>query len=156
MEFDQAFDILIGHEGGYVNHPHDPGGETKFGITRRSYPDLDIASLTVEDAKKIYRADFWQRLNLDKLPTELRFHIFDAAVNSGRGNAARFLQRALGIADDGIIGPITLQWASQVNPLYLVMWYSGERLSFMTRLSTWRTFGKGWVRRIADNLRVMQ
>lgn len=87
--FDAAFKALIDHEGGYVNHPKDPGGETKFGITKRSYPHLNIRDLTLDDARAIYRRDFWDRLQCDALPVAARFQVFDAAVNSGPGNAAR-------------------------------------------------------------------
>ena len=150
--FDGAFKRLIGHEGGYVNHPRDPGGETKFGITKRSYPHLNIKSLTLAQAQAIYKRDFWDALKLDRLPEAIRFHMFDAAVNSGKGNAARWLQAAVGTAQDGRIGPITLAAAGKMNPAALVARYSGVRLKFMTDLSTWNSFGKGWARRMAANL----
>lgn len=150
--FDGAFERLIGHEGNYVNHPKDPGGETKFGITKRSYPGLNIKALTLDKAKAIYRQDFWDALQVERLPEPLRFHVFDAAVNSGRGSAARWLQAAAGVAQDGRIGPITLAAVARFNPAALVARYSAVRLKFMTDLSTWPTFGKGWARRIAANL----
>lgn len=142
--FDQAFEAVIGHEGGYVNNPRDPGGETKFGISKRSYPDLDIKGLTLDSAKALYKRDFWDTLRAEELPTELRFHLFDAAVNSGRGNAVRWLQRAAGVADDGYFGPITLRAINTASPNALTARFNGERLYFMTCLSTWPEFGRGW------------
>lgn len=150
--FDGAFERLIGHEGNYVNHPKDPGGETKFGITKRTYPSLNIKTLTLDKAKSIYRQDFWDALQIERLPEPLRFHVFDAGVNSGRGSAASWLQAAAGVAQDGRIGPVTLAAVAQFNPAALVARYSAVRLKFMTDLSTWPTFGKGWARRIANNL----
>jgi lysozyme family protein len=153
VTFDQVFDKLISHEGGYVNDPHDPGGETKFGISKRSYPTLDIASLTLVDAKAIYKRDFWDRAQCDKMPPELAFNVFDAAVNSGIGQAIRWLQRAVGVADDGVVGPLTLASINRENDTSAIRArYNGHRLDFMTRLSTWDVFGKGWARRIASNL----
>lgn len=153
MTFDQVFDKLINHEGGYVFNPHDPGGETKFGISKRSYPALDIASLTLADAKTIYRRDFWDRAQCDKLHPDLAFDLFDGAVNSGIGQAIRWLQRAVGVADDGVVGPLTLASINRENDTSAIRArYSGHRLDFMTRLSTWDVFGKGWARRIAFNL----
>lgn len=153
MTFDQVFDKLINHEGGYVFNPHDPGGETKFGISKRSYPHLDIHSLTLADAKTIYRRDFWDRAQCDKLHPDLAFDLFDGAVNSGIGQAIRWLQRAVGVADDGVVGPLTLASINRENDTSAIRArYSGHRLDFMTRLSTWDVFGKGWARRIAANL----
>lgn len=153
MTFDQVFDKLINHEGGYIFNPHDPGGETKFGISKRSYPHLDIHSLTLADAKTIYRRDFWDRAQCDKLHPDLAFDLFDGAVNSGIGQAIRWLQRAVGVADDGVVGPLTLASINRENDTSAIRArYSGHRLDFMTRLSTWDVFGKGWARRIAFNL----
>ena len=153
MTFDQVFDKLISHEGGYVNDPHDPGGETKFGISKRSYPALDIASLTLVDAKAIYKRDFWDRAQCDKMHPDLAFDLFDGAVNSGIGQAIRWLQRAVGVADDGVVGPLTLASINRENDTSAVQArFNGHRLAFMTNLSTWQAFGKGWARRIAVNL----
>jgi len=153
VTFDQVFDKLINHEGGYVFNPHDPGGETKFGISKRSYPHLDIHSLTLADAKTIYKRDFWDRAQCDKLHPDLAFELFDGAVNSGIGQSIRWLQRAVGVADDGVVGPLTLASINRENDTSAIRArYSGHRLDFMTRLSTWDVFGKGWARRIAFNL----
>lgn len=155
MNFDKAFDTLIGHEGGYVNNPADPGGETRYGISKRSYPQLDIARLGLPEAKAIYRRDYWDRAQCDKLPPGVAFDVFDAAVNSGIGQAIRFLQRAVGVADDGHVGPQTLAALARWEPEAVQARLSGQRLAFMTQLSTWDVFGKGWARRIAANLQAV-
>lgn len=150
--FDQCFDALIGHEGGYVNHPQDPGGETKFGISKRRYPDVDIAALTLDQARQIYFRDYWARLHTECLPAGLRFQVFDAAVHSGAGNAVRWLQAACGCAPDGRIGPVTRAALQAMPPTVLAARFNAERLKFMALLSTWPTFGRGWALRIASNL----
>jgi len=120
--FDDCFDKLLGHEGGYVFNPADPGGETKWGISKRSYPNLDIKNLTVEDAKRIYWRDYWLRCGCEDLPRGLAFDVFDAAVNSGANQAARWLQTALGVRADGVIGPDTKAAAANGVPTGLD-WY---------------------------------
>lgn len=153
MTFDEAFARLIGHEGGEVNDPRDPGGHTKFGISKRAYPDVNIASLTVESAKAIYLRDYWQRAQADQYDGAIAFQVFDSAVNSGIGNAIRFLQRAVGVADDGQVGPLTLRAVNAMTVADVLMMFNAERLDFYTKLSTWPSFGKGWARRIVGNLR---
>lgn len=150
--FDLAFEAIIGHEGGYVNHPKDPGGETKFGITKRTYPSVNIRDLTLEEAKAIYKRDFWDRVRGDDLPFVVAVNLFDGAVNSGPSKAIMWLQQAAGVADDGKLGPITLAAVLAADPEVLAARFNGHRLKFMTDLSTWPTFGRGWARRIAANL----
>lgn len=152
MNFDSAFHLVIGHEGGYVNNPRDPGGETKYGISKREYPNLSIKNLTLGDAKQIYRNDYWDRLQLDQLPDAIRFDLFDAAVNSGLTTAAKLLQRAVKVADDGVIGSITISAANAMNPETLDKRLSGYRLLYLTEIKAWPVFGKGWVKRVANNL----
>lgn len=152
MTFKKAFKKLIGHEGGYVNHPDDPGGETNFGISKRSYPGEDIAGMTLDRAKVIYFRDYWLKAGCDKLPHPVDFLQFDAAVNSGVVIANMWLQRAVGTAEDGVLGPITLAAVEALHPYELAARVSSIRLNFMTRLSTWSSFGRGWARRIAGNL----
>lgn len=151
--FDQLIERILGHEGGYVNHPKDPGGETNWGIAKRSYPNVNIRALTREQAIAIYRRDFWDRVQGDKLPPAFAFQALDAAVNHGIGNAVRWMQRAAGVADDGVIGPVTLAAIKRAYSSDLVLLFNAERLDFYTSLSTWPTFGKGWTRRVAGNLR---
>lgn len=153
MNFDTAFDALIGHEGGYVNHPTDPGGETKYGISKRAYPGEDIKNLTIDRAKELYRRDYWSAIKGDSLPFPVAFEVFDSAVNHGVGQATRFMQRALGLSADGIIGPITLAKAQAVNPDQFRMKFNAERLDFYSDLPTWPAFGRGWCKRVANNLR---
>lgn len=152
--FDQFIERLLSHEGGYVNHPSDPGGETQWGISKRSYPNLNIRTLKRGAAIEIYRKDFWERSRADDLSPDVGFQLLDAAVNSGIGQATRWLQKAAGVADDGVIGPVTLAALQCADPADLVLRFNAERLEFMTRLSTWDKFGKGWARRIAGNLRL--
>ena len=152
MTFDECFAKLIGHEGGYVHDQRDPGGETKFGISKRSYPALDIADLNVDDAKAIYKRDFWVRAQCDRLHPDLAFQVFDGAVNSGIGNSIRWLQEAAGVAVDGVVGPLTLRKVGDMDVPIIIARYNGVRLKFMASLSTFDVFGRGWARRIAANL----
>lgn len=152
LTFDQAFDRLIGHEGGYVNDPADPGGETKFGISKRSYPNIDIKNLTREQAKTIYLRDFWQPLGEDAHPA-VKFQAFDFAVNSGIQTAIRKLQSVVGAADDGIFGPRSRAALAAMPVSDVLMLYLAARLEFMTKLKNWPDHGKGWANRIAGNLR---
>lgn len=153
MNFDIAFDRLMGHEGGYVNHSEDPGGETNWGISKRSYPNVNIKALTREGAKDIYRRDFWNRIHADELHDGVAFQAFDFAVNSGIETAVRKLQAALGVADDGHWGPVSMAAGAAMSESDTIMRFVAERLDFWTRLSTWPTFGRGWARRAALNLR---
>lgn len=153
MNFDKAFERLIGHEGGYVNDPRDPGGETKFGISKRSYPAEDIKALTLERAKAIYRRDFWGMAGCDAVPDAMKFDLFDMAVNSGPVTAIKTLQRSAGVTPDGLLGPITLQALNSTPAPRLVARFNGHRLDFMTDLKTWPVFGKGWAKRVASNLK---
>lgn len=153
MNFDQAFHLLLGHEGGYSNHPSDPGGETMWGITLKSARAAgytgSMRDMPVEFAKTVYRRRYWDSVRADDLPEAVRYAVFDAAVNSGISQASRWLQRAARVADDGIIGPVTLRAVRDVAPEILLRRLLSQRLQFMTDLSTWPTFGRGWARRIA-------
>lgn len=152
-DFDSLIDRVLSHEGGYVNDPRDPGGETKFGIAKRSYPHVDIKNLTRDVAVEIYRRDFWNRVHGDKLPRQFVFQALDAAVNHGIGNAVRWIQRAAGVADDGVIGPMTLAAVASADVADLVLLFNAERLEFYAKLKTFDAFGRGWTRRVAGNLR---
>ena len=153
MTFEAVFDRVMGHEGGYANDPNDPGGETNWGISRRSYPDLNIKSLTREEAKEIYRRDFYSHISADRLPDGVVFQLFDFAVNSGIETAVRYLQRALGVADDGHWGPVSQAAADGTSEPDMILHLNAERLMFMTRLKNWPHAGRAWARRIAQNLR---
>lgn len=153
MNFDKAFELLISHEGGLVSNPKDPGGLTKYGISQKQYPNLDIANLTLPEVKELYKRDFWDRAQCDKLAPDLAFDVFDAAVNSGIGQAIRWLQRSVNVVDDGVIGPLTLAAVQRLDDTSAIRArFSGHRLEFMSRLSTFDVFGRGWTRRVAANL----
>lgn len=151
--YETAINRLLGNEGGYVNDPADPGGETNWGISKRSYPGISIKDLTRDQAVALYRRDFWDRAALESQPLGIGFQMLDFAVNSGAGSALRALQRAAGVADDGHIGPQTLAAIAATPPHDLVMKFLAERLIFMTGCVAWASAGKGWARRIAADLR---
>lgn len=151
--FDTMFDRLLGNEGGYVNNPNDPGGETNWGISKRSYPNVDIKNLTRLQAKDIYYQDFWLPLNGDQLYDGVAFQLFDFAVNSGIQTAIRAFQRALNVADDGHFGPHSLAAAQAMPEWQQIMRVLAERLDFMRKLKNWESFSAGWAGRIANDLR---
>jgi len=153
MNFDIAFDRLIGNEGGYTAGEGDPGGETNWGISKRSYPDVDIKALTRDQAKEIYRRDFWDRLHADQMAGGIAFQAFDFAVNSGIETAVRKLQSAVGVADDGHWGPISQAALDALQESDAIMRFTAERLNFWRTLSNWPRFGKGWAGRAAQDLR---
>ncbi|WIY52470.1 glycoside hydrolase family 108 protein [Devosia sp. YIM 151766] len=148
---------IIASEGGYVDHPRDPGGATNMGITHktltawrgRSVTKADVRSLTKAEALEIYRAQYWDTVRGDLLPTGLDYAVFDYAVNSGPARAAKDLQRELGVSADGIIGSITLEAIRRVDDIAgLVSRLCARRWAFVQGLSTFATFGNGWRRRI--------
>lgn len=159
MDFDAAFDKLLGHEGGYSWHADDPGGETMWGVTYRvaraqGYTG-SMRDMPRDFAKVVYRKLYWDACRADELPESLRFDVFDAAVNSGPKQAIKWLQRIVGAIEDGVIGPVTLALVAKKNPVAVAAAMNGERLDLMTSLPTWGSFGKGWARRIASNLKSM-
>lgn len=151
-DFDYAFTKVIGVEGGYVRNPDDPGGETKYGISKRSYPALNIPSLTLDDAKAIYRRDYWDRAWCSQLPAPLALLVFDCAVNSGSKQAVQWLQQAVGTDADGRIGDVTMQ-AVAAKPVALVAAeMTARRMVALAGLPTWAKFNLGWARRMAGML----
>lgn len=156
MNFDKAFEKLLGHEGAYSNHPSDPGGETMWGVAvaRANGYQGPMKSMPVDVAKAIYRKQYWDATRSDELPEVVRYAVFDAAVNSGVGQSVRWLQRALGVADDGKIGSVTLGAAKVANPEALLRAVLAQRLRFMTKLSNWPAFSRGWASRVADLMEV--
>lgn len=154
--FEDFFERLIIHEGGYVNNPADTGGETKYGITvsvARQYGYTGkMKDLSLKTAKNIYYKLFWQKYKCDELPFAISWQFFDAAVNHGASNAARMLQRAANVADDGIIGKITLAAVNQADQLSLAVRFNVERLKFYAKLKNFNTFGRGWVNRVVKNI----
>lgn len=152
MNFDTAFERLMGHEKGYVNNPNDPGGETNWGISRRSYPNEDIKGMTQERAKEIFRRDFWNRVNADGLHDSIAFQLADLAYHSGPETAVRLFQRALRVSDDGHWGPISQAAADSMSETDQIMRLNGVRLDWLTYRSNWPNASRGWARRIAGNL----
>ena len=156
MNFDTAFHELLGHEGGYSNHPNDPGGETMWGVTKAVAQQHGytgpMKDLPVETAKQIYRKAYWDAVRAEELPDLIRYAVFDAAVNSGPGTAIRWLQQSVGATPDGVLGPKTLAAIKEVNPDGILRRMLSKRLTAMTNMSGWPSFSKGWARRIASLL----
>jgi lysozyme family protein len=160
MNFDQAFEILVDpqHEGGYVNDPRDPGGETKYGISKRSYPMENIAGMTLERAKAIYARDFWGPAGCDSVPDLLKYELFDFAVNtSAPGHpvtAIKVLQLAAGSDVDGVLGPNTLLRVQGAEPGRLFRRFIGYAIQYYTHIPPERRdrYLAGWMNRVADNL----
>jgi len=147
----------LAHEGGWSNHPKDPGGATMRGVTQRTFssylsrkgmPSRSVRSITPEEILDIYKAQYWDALRCDELPAGLDYAVFDFGVNSGVSRAAKFLQRIVGARQDGIIGEQTLSKAQNGDASYLVEALCNERMKFLRGLKTWKTFGKGWTRRV--------
>ncbi|TIO15659.1 MAG: hypothetical protein E5X86_19930 [Mesorhizobium sp.] len=156
--FDRALSLVLKHEGGYVNHPRDPGGATNKGITIATFRRYVNAKGTPEDLKRIttaqagivYRRQYWDAIRGDELPDGVDYAVFDFAVNSGPSRAAKYLQAILGTVQDGRIGPATIA-ASKAKPAGVVIdALCDARLSFLKRLKTWGTFGKGWSARVSS------
>ena len=139
---------VFGFEGAHVNDPADPGGETKFGISKRAYPDLDIASLTLEQAAEIYERDYAKPF-LDLHPA-LGYQMFDYSVNAGVDRAVRHLQLVLGVTVDGKFGPMTK--AAIKDPVGAAIGLLAERLEHYTDIQGWSRYGRGWAKRVAENL----
>ena len=150
--------LVLKHEGGYVDHPDDPGGATNLGITHltladwrgRSVTKDDVRALQRAEAEEIYRARYWNALNCDRLAPGVDLVVFDFGVNAGPGRAARMLQRIVGAATDGQIGPKTLAAAARQAPETLIGRFSDDRLSYYRRLKHWKSFGRGWTRRTEE------
>lgn len=157
MNFDQAFDKLLGFEGGYSNNSQDPGGETCWGVTRRvalqeGYTG-DMHLLPRDTAKAIYKKRYWDAIHADQVPEAARYAVFDGAVNAGVTQAARWIERALGVGEDGVLGPLTIAALAHADGRVLAAVFLGLQLDFKTSLPTWGAFGRGWSRRIADILK---
>lgn len=163
-EFDRALAKVLVHEGGYVNHPKDPGGATNQGITQRVYDDYrktmgiksqPVSMLTNAERDSIYRARYWALIKGDSLPVGVAYVVFDGAVNSGVSQSVKWLQRALGVPADGVIGPQTINAArAHENHDWLVRKICDLRMAFLRALKTFSTFGKGWTRRV-DGVRAV-
>jgi lysozyme family protein len=146
-DFDRAFSVVVGIEGGYTNDPRDPGGETKFGISKRSYPSLNISALTEDDAKAIYLRDYWSVMHCEQLPWPLNLYVFDSAVNEGQYATTRLLQSALKIQVDGIFGANTLHQAANAT-LDQCASFMTQRAFAYQKMQNWSAYGTGWFNRL--------
>lgn len=156
--FAEALKSILVHEGGFVNHPSDPGGMTNLGCTKAvweeycGYPvnEKAMRDLKPEDVAPLYKRKYWDKIQGDELPSGVDYCVFDAAINSGPSRAAKWLQACVGVEPDGSIGPKTLAAVRAMTPKQLIEDYSKRRLSFMMDLPHWVTFGKGWTRRVNE------
>ena len=146
--FDRALAFVLNVEGGFSDDPHDPGGATKYGISQRAYPHLNIRALTRSQARAIYRRDYWQRARCDALPPPIAIALFDAAVNHGVARATRLLQRSARVRADGIIGPKTRAAIAAANPPDLLLDFLSHRLRAYARDRNAARFMRGWARRV--------
>lgn len=164
MDFDTAFKRLINIEAGFTKDPKDNGNwtggavgrgqlkGTKYGIAANTYPDLDIANLTLAKAKEIYYRDWWLKIGADSIDSAIVFQLWDFAVNAGMGTAKRKLQAALGLAEDGVIGEVTIGTIKTIGTSQVLLRFTAQKIKHYTSLKTWDTYGKGWMNRTADNL----
>lgn len=147
--FERALLFVLAQEGGYVNDLHDPGGETRYGISKRQYPAEDIRNLTVERARELYRRDYWDKNRCNELPAHMALAVFDAAVNGGA--PIRWLQMAVGASIDGAIGPKTIAAANACKDKpKAVRDMLASRMMYLTALAGWSRYGLGWTRRVVD------
>jgi lysozyme family protein len=146
-DFDQSFSRIIGVEGGYSNNPDDPGGETMWGICKRDHPDLDIKNLTQDQAKAIYKTEYWDKIKGDQLPYPLNLFMFDAAVNQGTDAAIKCLQKTLNIAQDGILGVQTMKGAQAMRDDAIAL-YMADRAVRYTGTRNADKFLRGWMKRL--------
>lgn len=160
LTFEQMLARVLKHEGGFVNHPKDPGGATNKGITQAVYDNYrksrllktrTVGFIADDEVADIYHREYFRKVWGDKLPSALAFQVFDGAVNSGVSRSIKWLQAAVGAAQDGVLGPKALA-AVQAQPVeQTIENYLNLRLAFLMKLSTWDTFGRGWKRRIDEN-----
>lgn len=164
--FQRSMQRVRGHEGGFQDDSRDRGnwtsgvigkGElkgTKYGISAMTYPAEDIKNMSFERACELYYRDWWIPLNLNRFPAVLRYQLLDGAIHHGQHSTNRLLQRAVGAVDDGVVGPKTIAAVGSVEPQDLPLLFLAERLDFMTNVKTWPEYGRGWARRIANNMRL--
>jgi lysozyme family protein len=153
----KSFELMLASEGGYVNHPSDPGGMTNLGVTKRVWEEWvgresnekEMRSLTPEMVEPLYKRKFWDACKCDDMPSGIDYLVFDFAVNAGVGRSAKILQTAVGVTPDGGIGPITLAAVKAQDPTELVQKFSDAKEAFYRSLNTFETFGKGWLNRVA-------
>ena len=156
--WDACFAMVLKHEGGFVNHPKDPGGMTNLGVTRTNWElyldhdvtEADMRALTPEMVKPFYKKNYWDRIRGDELPSGVDYAAYDLAVNSGTGRAAKYLQQIAGVTADGVIGPQSLKAIQKCDAEDVVDEICNMRMDFLKNLNTFDTFGKGWTTRVND------
>jgi lysozyme family protein len=156
--FEEALKAILKHEGGFVNHKLDPGGMTNLGVTKRVWEtwvgktvsEADMRALTPATVAPMYRKQYWDAVKGDELPSGLDYLMFDFAINAGVSRAIRTMQKAIGTTPDGAIGPKTMQALRDADPDALIAKFSDEKETFYRSLPTFATFGKGWLRRVAE------
>lgn len=153
-----ALAAVLHHEGGYVHHKDDPGGMTNLGCTKTTWEkwcghpvdEADMRALTQADVAPLYKDKYWDKVKADELPAGVDYVVFDTAINSGPGRAAKFLQEAIGTAPDGAIGPLTLRAVAAMPATDVINTFQDRRLAYLQTLPTWSTFGRGWGRRVEE------
>jgi len=156
--WETAFQMVLKHEGGFVNNPKDPGGMTNLGVTKRVWEEFvgrevderEMRALTPDAVKPLYKKNYWDKIKGDQLPSGVDYAAYDLAVNSGVGRAAKYLQQIAGVPADGLIGPQSIEAIKACPAEEVVDALCDMRLDFLKRLPTWNTFGKGWERRVVE------
>jgi len=156
--WEMCFEMVLKHEGGFVNHPKDPGGMTNLGVTKKNWEafldrdvtEAEMRALTPDMVKPFYKKNYWDKIRGDELPSGVDYAAYDLAVNSGTGRAAKYLQNIAGVAEDGVIGPRSLEAIKKCDAESAVDAICTMRLNFLKNLGTFETFGKGWTIRVND------
>ena len=156
--FDKCFELVLQHEGHYVNDPRDPGGRTNMGVTQRAWEaylnrsvtEAEMRTLTPDDVKSFYKTQYWDKVKGDQLPAGIDYAVFDFAVNSGANRAIKMLQQLAGVLVDGSLGPKSMEAIRSCDPDQIIDALCDMRLDFLKRLATFDTYGKGWTSRVAE------
>jgi len=157
-DWQKSFELMLKSEGGYVNNPADPGGMTNLGVTKatwenwvgRASDEAEMRGLTPEKVEPLYKKKYWDAVRGDELPAGISYLCFDFAVNAGAGRSIKTLQTAVGVTPDGGFGPMTMAAVQAVEPNELIERFSQAKEDFYRSLTTFATFGKGWLNRVAD------
>ena len=158
INWQRSFELMLKSEGGFVNHPSDPGGMTNLGVTKatwenwigRQSDEAEMRGLTPEKVEPLYKKKYWDAVRGDELPAGISYLLFDFAVNAGVGRSIKTLQNAVGVTPDGGFGPMTMAAVQAVDPVDLIERFSQAKEDFYRSLTTFATFGKGWLNRVAD------